>query len=80
MYEAATITCRHCQTVLLRNPMRTRERAYCTGCDHYICDQCAVVRKVTMECQDIQKVFDRLQHEAVLLLGSQERNDNKEVR
>lgn len=38
--EAATITCSHCKVVVVVNPLRTRERAYCRRCDHYICDGC----------------------------------------
>lgn len=40
--EAATITCSHCSQVMIRNPERTRERAWCRSCDHYICDPCSV--------------------------------------
>lgn len=39
--EAATITCVHCKTVVMKNPMRTRERASCMKCGgKYICDGC----------------------------------------
>lgn len=40
MVEAATITCSHCNGVVVLNPLRTRPRAYCAKCDHYICDIC----------------------------------------
>ena len=40
VYESATITCRHCGNAYLKNPLRTRDRAYCRLCDHYICDIC----------------------------------------
>jgi hypothetical protein len=72
VFEAAVITCSHCQRSLIRNPERTRERAYCPGCDHYICDGCEVVRQATMQCQDIRRVFDRLQNEAVHLIGREQ--------
>lgn len=39
--EAATLSCSHCRCVVVINPLRTRERAYCAKCDHYICDLCA---------------------------------------
>ena len=29
MFEAPTVTCNHCQTVVVVNPMRNRERAWC---------------------------------------------------
>lgn len=61
VFEAAVLTCSHCQTSMIRNPARTRERAYCAGCDHYICDGCAVVRRQTLQCHDMRREFDRLQ-------------------
>lgn len=39
-YEAASLTCSHCKNSWIKNPLRTRERAYCSKCDHYICDWC----------------------------------------
>lgn len=52
MYESATITCCHCQVVVVLNPLRTRERGYCSKCDHYVCDhptcnsQCVPFKKI----------------------------------
>jgi hypothetical protein len=40
VYESATLTCSHCGTAFVKNHFRTRERAYCSLCDHYICDFC----------------------------------------
>jgi hypothetical protein len=34
-----TLTCAHCNTVVLLNPARTRERAHCRRCSSYICDR-----------------------------------------
>lgn len=44
--EMPLLTCSHCEQGLIVNPMRTRERAYCRKCDHYICDACDLIRKV----------------------------------
>jgi len=41
LLEASTLTCAHCKCAVVKNPLRTRERAYCPKCDHYICDLCA---------------------------------------
>ncbi len=41
LFETASLTCSHCKTVVVKNPLRTRERHYCPKCDHYICDICA---------------------------------------
>jgi hypothetical protein len=58
MFEAATITCSHCQRQFIRNPARQRDRCWCTGCDHYICDQCGIVRSQTGECRTFRKIMD----------------------
>lgn len=42
IYEADTMACSHCPNVVLKNPLRERERHYCAKCSgHYICDPCA---------------------------------------
>ena len=42
LFEADTLTCSHCKTVVIKNPLRTRERSSCRKCGyHYICDICA---------------------------------------
>lgn len=42
LFEADTLTCAHCRTGVVKNPLRTRERASCFKCGHhYICDICA---------------------------------------
>jgi len=43
LLEAATLSCSHCRCAVILNPLRTRERAYCQKCDHYICDFCAAM-------------------------------------
>lgn len=41
LFEAATIMCEHCHQILVKNPLRTRERAFCMQCGGaYICDLC----------------------------------------
>jgi hypothetical protein len=42
LFEAASLTCSHCKGVVVKNPLRTRERHTCMRCGgHYICDGCA---------------------------------------
>lgn len=55
--EFATVTCLHCGTVVILNPMRTRSRGYCARCDGYVCDNPAC----GMECRPLEKVFDFVQ-------------------
>lgn len=43
LFESATITCVHCNAIVVLNPDRSRPRNYCRRCDQYICDACAAV-------------------------------------
>lgn len=43
MLEMATFTCSHCKGVVVINPERKRERAYCIKCDKFICDHCHAI-------------------------------------
>lgn len=59
LYESATLTCSHCGTAFVKNLFRTRERAYCAMCDHYICDFCDAQRhEPTYVHLPINKVAD----------------------
>lgn len=41
LFEAATLTCAHCKTVVMKNPKRMRPRASCMKCGgKYLCDGC----------------------------------------
>lgn len=60
LYESATYTCKHCGFTVVIEPKRIRERAYCRGCDHYICDACGVIRAQTGECLTFDRVADKL--------------------
>lgn len=66
LFEAPAITCSHCQTVVIIRPDRTRERAYCAKCDHYICDTCGVVMAQTKECNSFARLADAIQEQAAL--------------
>lgn len=61
LFEAATITCAHCQAVVVIEPLRTRERAYCAKCDHYVCDRCGAVMAQTKECRSYRAMIADLQ-------------------
>lgn len=56
--KTATITCSHCQRVLILNPLRTRERAWCSKCDGYICDWCAAALHQTGVCRSFEQITD----------------------
>ena len=60
LFEAATYTCKHCGSIEIIDHKRTRARAYCRGCDHYICDACGITRQLTGECLTFDRVADKL--------------------
>jgi len=66
-YESATVTCSHCNAVVVLNPARTRPRGYCPKCNGYVCDtpQCG------LECRSFEKLIDELQNDAVNALAPQ---------
>lgn len=64
LFEAPTFTCKHCQRIVVMNPDRTRERHFCKGCDHLICDECAAIKAITHQCRTYE------QHAEEVLLKS----------
>lgn len=45
-FESALCVCKHCGADVILNPNRSREREWCSQCDAYICDNCALRRKL----------------------------------
>ncbi len=66
MLESATVTCSHCQVVVVLNPLRTRPRGYCQKCDRYVCDNPGCNR----ECTPFEAVLDRAQEHALKTLAN----------
>lgn len=69
MFEGATNTCSHCQRVVVMNPDRLRQRAWCSNCDHYICDQCGVTMKLTGVCNSFERQIEKAFMQAALIGG-----------
>lgn len=68
VYESPTVTCCHCNAVVILNPMRTRPRGYCAKCDAYVCDN----HGCNVECRPFAKLLDDAETQIVrntLLLG-----------
>lgn len=65
IFEAATYTCNHCCRVVVINHLRTRERAYCSKCDHYICDGCGATKALTGECRTMEQIIEQTQEAAI---------------
>ena len=55
--EMATLTCSHCNTIVVLNKERSRSRSYCRSCNAYICDSpgCNAI------CASIEKSLEILQ-------------------
>lgn len=60
VYESAVVVCAHCQYVVIIEPNRSRERAWCAKCDRYICDDCGAQMKATLECQSVDRRIDEM--------------------
>lgn len=58
--EAATLTCSHCNAIVVKNPGRTRERGFCPKCNEYICDPCVAKR----DCTPFLKILDEAEQRA----------------
>lgn len=60
LIEAATLTCCHCKTAVIKNPFRQRERASCPKCSYkYLCDFCAAkAREPDYVHMPMEKVVD----------------------
>lgn len=54
--EHETYTCRHCETIVVMNPQRTRERNVCRKCMAVVCDKPSCV----LECQPFDKIIERV--------------------
>ena len=70
-YESATITCAHCQAIVILNPQRSRPRNYCAHCDHYVCDlpQCVLMAAGTLPHRSMEQVFDDVLNAAAKASG-----------
>jgi len=60
LFEAATMQCVHCQRIVVKNPLRDRERSFCMQCGGaYICDLCDDDRrKPDYEHMPFKKIVD----------------------
>jgi predicted RNA-binding Zn-ribbon protein involved in translation (DUF1610 family) len=74
LLEHATLTCSHCKASVVKNPLRTRERANCPQCgNHYICDFCEAERH---QADYVHTPYDKLADDTIdaahlgMMLGS----------
>lgn len=60
VFQSDTRRCGHCPRQIVLNPLRQRERGWCSTCDKYICDDCNAVRAATGDCRPWNKVLDEM--------------------
>jgi hypothetical protein len=64
VFESALLECHSCGTDIILNPNRSRPREWCMEHDAYLCDRCALMRRVTGSCtpmwKKIEELFKRL--------------------
>jgi len=65
LFEAPTVSCNHCQAMVIINPLRNRERGYCPGCDRYICDNCTERRRIDGKCKTFRQFADEITEAAL---------------
>ena len=65
-FETPTYTCSHCMSIVVLNPKRTRDRAYCSKCDAYICDACGVAYGLDKTCRSMRRALEEAQEQAAL--------------
>lgn len=58
LFEAPTFSCPYCQRIVVINPKRNRERAYCRSLDRLICDFCATDRASGKTLKPFKQVID----------------------
>lgn len=65
VFESPTITCKHCQRIVVLNPNRTRSRGYCPSCNGYVCDTCEAIRVQTGDCKSFERLAEKIQEAGV---------------
>jgi len=56
-FESAMAVCSHCGGDVILRPDRSRPREWCWSCDAYICDGCALVRKLGAPHRPLRQVL-----------------------
>lgn len=69
--EMHTMTCAHCNRVVLLNPERTRARGYCAKCDAYVCDHRVCLTECNPFMQSVELAIKYQGSQAFLLRGPQ---------
>jgi len=60
VFESAMAICHGCSNDIILNPNRSREREWCMEHDAYLCDSCALMRRLTGSCVPLKERFIRI--------------------
>lgn len=60
VFESAMTVCHGCGADVILNPNRSRDREWCMVHDAYLCDRCALWRKLTGSCTPLKERLHRL--------------------
>ncbi len=65
MFETSTVSCSHCQAMVILNPLRNRQRGWCGRCGHYVCDRCAGLLKIGVPCKPFAQIIEEVLEAAI---------------
>lgn len=72
--QMKTLTCCHCGTIQIMNPLRTRDRNHCKKCDAYVCDNPQCILHCTpfaKQMDDLEKLIIHQEAQASIFTGFQ---------
>lgn len=61
--EMDTWTCKHCSSIVLKNPSRTRPREVCRKCMAVVCDKCI------LWCEPFEKIAEAIVENKLHTIG-----------
>lgn len=67
VFESAMVTCHCCGGDVVLNPNRSRDREWCMQHDAYMCDKCALLRRLSGSCVPLRKRIADLFHKFMLV-------------
>jgi len=58
VFKSAAYQCSNCERLVVLNPNRSRDRFWCSKCDEYHCDDCALRTKITGICRPFKQLIE----------------------
>lgn len=69
--EMPTLTCVHCNCIVVLNPMRSRPRSWCMRCDAYVCDKRYCITECNPFTESLELSVNNDGDDAYLLRGNE---------